>query len=141
MPSFLDVEAKSTWKLALGELVKVPLHATLLELKRSAECALHDAYCIMEILVITELENMEEMEDEEVLFGVIESEDDEGEQMVACDICEPDWGCIPKQHVYRRNGFKIMIRMCGECSKLSAYVSLLKPCRWACIGFDGSFYV
>ncbi|TXG69877.1 hypothetical protein EZV62_004812 [Acer yangbiense] len=122
MPSFLDVEAKLTWKLAPGELVMVPLHAPLLELKRRAEFALRDTYCIMENIVITEVENMEEMEDEEVLFGVIESgsevwfrgtgidpeselrfeggddswlvkcecgaEDDDGERMVACDICE-----------------------------------------------------
>ncbi|KAL5743540.1 hypothetical protein ACOSQ2_026656 [Xanthoceras sorbifolium] len=122
MPNFLDVEAKLTWKLAPGELVMVPLHATLLELKRGAESALRDTYCIMENLVVTEVENMEEMEDEEVLFGIIESGsevwlrgtgidpeselrceggdeswmvkcecgagDDDGERMMACDICE-----------------------------------------------------
>lgn len=122
MPNFIEVGADSIWKQAPGEIVMVPLHATLLELKQVAECALRDTYCIMENVVITEVENMEEVEDGEVLFGLIESGsevrlrgaridtdgelryeggddswmvrcecgagDDDGERMVACDVCE-----------------------------------------------------
>ncbi|KAJ0098994.1 hypothetical protein Patl1_20932 [Pistacia atlantica] len=108
--------------LTPGELVMVPLHATILELKKAVQTALRDTYCIMEKLVVTDIENIPGMEDGEVVFGAIESgaeisvrgdgidleskykyeggdenwkvkcecgaEDDDGERMVACDICE-----------------------------------------------------
>ncbi|OWM84971.1 hypothetical protein CDL15_Pgr027758 [Punica granatum] len=105
-----------------GEIVSVPLHATVRDLKLAAQSAFRDTYFIFERLVVQEIESMEELEDEEVLFGVIESgvevwvrgtgadmstqfkyeggaqnwkvrcecgaQDDDGERMVACDICE-----------------------------------------------------
>ncbi|KAJ7964448.1 PHD finger protein family [Quillaja saponaria] len=105
-----------------GEIVLVPLHTTVGELKQASETALGDTYCITEQLVVTEIEGLEEVPNEEVLFGVLESgvelcvsgsgidldtplryqggadnwkvrcecgaQDDDGERMVACDICE-----------------------------------------------------
>ncbi|XWS21716.1 hypothetical protein CRYUN_Cryun30bG0078500 [Craigia yunnanensis] len=81
-----------------------------------------DTYCIMDKLVVTEIDNLGKMEDRDVLFGALESgaeilvrgsgidldsslrheagadnwimrckcgaRDDDGERMVACDICE-----------------------------------------------------
>lgn len=105
-----------------GEIVSVPLHSTVGDLKLAVQTAFRDTYYIFERLVVWEIESMEDLEDEEVLFGVIESGaevwvrgtgadlstqfkyeggmqnwkvgcecgacDDDGERMVACDICE-----------------------------------------------------
>ncbi|KAE8697186.1 Detected protein of unknown function [Hibiscus syriacus] len=78
-----------------GELVTVPLHATVLDLKEAAEKALRDTYCIMDKFVVTEIDNLDEMEDKDVMFGALESvrcqcgaRDDDGERMIACDIHE-----------------------------------------------------
>lgn len=122
MPSFVDKKGVLTdGKFSPGELVTVPLHCTLLELKRAAEIALRDTYCIMENLVVTDIEKLEGMYDGDLLFGAVESgqeiwlrglgmisdykwryeggdenwrvrcecgaRDDDGERMVACDIC------------------------------------------------------
>ncbi|GLT28768.1 hypothetical protein SLA2020_036760 [Shorea laevis] len=121
-PSLFDLEKELAGKLPPGELVTVPLHATVSELKQAAGKALRDTYCIMEKLVVTDIEGLEEMEDGDVLFGAVESgtdivvsgsgidlnsklryeggaenwmvrcecgaQDDDGERMVACDICE-----------------------------------------------------
>ena len=111
--------------LACGEVVVVPLHATVGDLKRAAEAALRDTYCIAERLIVTDIKELMDVSDEEVLFGLIQSgvelcvrgiaidlltplkyqgesesadnwkvrcecgaQDDDGERMVACDICE-----------------------------------------------------
>ncbi|KAJ8763001.1 hypothetical protein K2173_023206 [Erythroxylum novogranatense] len=105
-----------------GEIVVLPLSATVLELKQATEYALKDTYCIFGNFEVTEIENMEELEEGELLFGAVESgveicvrghgtdintplmyeggpdswkvrcecgaKDDDGERMVACDICE-----------------------------------------------------
>ncbi|KAJ0042424.1 hypothetical protein Pint_18264 [Pistacia integerrima] len=118
IPNSIDEKSDLTPR----ELVMVPLHATILELKKAVQTALRDTYCIMEKLVVTDIENIRGMEDGEVVFGAIESgaeisvrgdgidleskckyeggdenwkvkcecgaEDDDGERMVACDICE-----------------------------------------------------
>ena len=122
MPSLFDAENILTEKSPVGELVMVPLHATVFDLKQAVEKALRDTYCIMDKLVVTEIEDLGEMEDRDVLFGSLESgaeilvrgsgidldsnirheggagnwivrcecgaQDDDGERMVACDICE-----------------------------------------------------
>ncbi|XP_022766322.1 PHD finger protein MALE MEIOCYTE DEATH 1 [Durio zibethinus] len=122
MPSLLDVDNILTEKPPAGELVMVPLHATVFDLKQAAEKALRDTYCIMDRLVVTEIGDLDEMEDKDVLFGALESgaeilvrgsgidwdsklrheggahnwimrcecgaQDDDGERMVACDVCE-----------------------------------------------------
>ncbi|CBI33452.3 hypothetical protein VitviT2T_021569 [Vitis vinifera] len=121
MPSLSELEI-FTRELPPGEFIVVPPYATVGELKETVERTLRDTYCIMEQVVVTEIEDMEGMTDEEVLFGTIESGsevwmrgtgmdleaelkyeggsdnwrvscecgalDDDGERMVACDICE-----------------------------------------------------
>lgn len=123
VPCLFDAENILTAeKSHAAELVIVPLHATVFDLKQAAEKALRDTYCIMDELVVTEIEELVEMEDRDVLFGALESgagilvrgsgiyldssirheggadnwivrcecgaRDDDGERMVACDICE-----------------------------------------------------
>ncbi|XVF64432.1 hypothetical protein PTKIN_Ptkin09bG0169200 [Pterospermum kingtungense] len=122
MLSLFDAENILTENSPCGELVMVPLHATVFDLKQAVEKALRDTYCIMDKLVVTEIDNLGEMEDRDVIFGALQSgaeilvrgsgidldsnlrheggadnwivrcdcgaQDDDGERMVACDICE-----------------------------------------------------
>ncbi|EEF28910.1 PHD finger protein MALE MEIOCYTE DEATH 1 [Ricinus communis] len=122
MPNIIHLEVELKKELPPGEIVVLPLHSTVAELKQAAENALRDTYCIMENFEVTEINQMEELMDEELLFGSVESgaelfmrgngmdlntelryesgpdnwkvrcqcgaEDDDGERMVACDICE-----------------------------------------------------
>lgn len=69
--SLLDEEDVALMKPP--EVVLVPLHATVTDLKHAAEDALKDTYCVMHNVVVTELENLGEVGDEELLFGAIES--------------------------------------------------------------------
>ncbi|CAI9276253.1 unnamed protein product [Lactuca saligna] len=111
-------------KNSVGEELVVPLHATVHELKAAAEAAMRDTYCIMENLKVREIVELEGVDDDEVIFGALESgseisvrgsgvdllttsdlnyeggadnwvvnckcgaRDDDGERMVACDLCE-----------------------------------------------------
>ncbi|GJX76640.1 PHD finger protein male meiocyte death 1 [Tanacetum coccineum] len=111
-------------KSSVGELVVVPLHATVLDLKIEIEKAMRDTYCIMENLEVREIVELEGVDEDDVIFGTIESgseimvrgygvellmasdlnydggednwivncqcgaRDDDGERMVACDLCE-----------------------------------------------------
>lgn len=122
IPCSNELESELTRPIPPGELVVVPPYTTVGELKVVAECAMRDTYCMMEEFVVREVEGVEGMEDEEVLFGAVESgahvwvrgsgmemvtelryeggadnwtvdcgcgaKDDDGERMVACDICE-----------------------------------------------------
>lgn len=121
-PNFVDLKSECLKGPTCGEVVVVPLHATVGDLKLAAEAALRDTYCIAERLIVTDIKELMDASDEEVLFGVIESgvelcvrgvsidlctplkyqggsdnwkvrcecgaQDDDGERMVACDICE-----------------------------------------------------
>ena len=51
----------------------VPLHATVGDLKRASEAALRDTYCIAERLIVTDIKELMDVSDEEVLFGLIQS--------------------------------------------------------------------
>ncbi|XP_059639747.1 PHD finger protein MALE MEIOCYTE DEATH 1-like [Cornus florida] len=122
MPSLSDLETDLTRGFLPKEYIEVPVHATIGELKAMAQNAMRDTYCVMERFVVTDIEEMEEMEDDEVLSSVVEpgseltlreyginldkelkyeggadnwevrckcgAEDDDGERMVACDMCE-----------------------------------------------------
>ncbi|KAM2527723.1 hypothetical protein TB1_024946 [Malus domestica] len=122
LPSLTDMEFVFKRELPPGEVVVLPLHATVRELKRAAESALRDTYFITERFEVMAIEGLDEMEDTEPLFGVAESgvvvgvrgsgidldtplryeggsdiwivscdcgaTDDDGERMVACDLCE-----------------------------------------------------
>ncbi|OMO57174.1 Zinc finger, PHD-type [Corchorus olitorius] len=117
-----DQDTLSSESLPASELVILPLHATVLDLKQAVERALRDTYCILDKLVVTDIDNLGNLEDGDVLFGALESgaeilvrasgieldsklrheggaenwivrcecgaQDDDGERMVACDICE-----------------------------------------------------
>ncbi|KAF7816318.1 PHD finger protein MALE MEIOCYTE DEATH 1 [Senna tora] len=121
-PNFIDIKSELNKEVNPGEMVMVPLHATVGELKQAAESALRDTYCIAERVMVIEITELVGVSDEEVLFGVVESgvevcvrgigidldtplkyqggadnwkvrcecgaQDDDGERMVACDICE-----------------------------------------------------
>ncbi|XP_048422241.1 PHD finger protein MALE MEIOCYTE DEATH 1 [Pyrus x bretschneideri] len=165
LPSSTDKEIEFKRGMPPGEVVVMPLHATIGELKRAAESALRDTYCITEQFVVMGIEGLEEMDDMEVLFGVAESgaevgvrgsgidldtplryeggsdtwmvrcecgaRDDDGERMVACDICEV-W-----QHT-RCCGIEDAdtvppLFVCSACC-----VSLVPPRIEPCLRFDCS---
>ncbi|PQM40741.1 PHD finger protein MALE MEIOCYTE DEATH 1 [Prunus yedoensis var. nudiflora] len=165
LPSSMDMDIELKRELPPGEIVVMPLHATIGELKRAAETALRETYCITERFVVTGIEGLDEMEDMEVLFGVVQSgaevgvrgtgidldtplryeggsdtwmvrcecgaRDDDGERMVACDICEV-W-----QHT-RCCGIEDAdtvppLFVCSACC-----VSLVPPKFEPCLRFDCS---
>ncbi|KAJ4706273.1 PHD finger protein MALE MEIOCYTE DEATH like [Melia azedarach] len=72
MPSFVDIQTRLTGNSTPGELVMIPLHSTVLDLKRATQIALRDTCCIMENMVVTEIDKMEEIEAGELLFGAVE---------------------------------------------------------------------
>ncbi|WCJ25171.1 RING/FYVE/PHD zinc finger superfamily protein [Euphorbia peplus] len=118
MPSMIRMDKEWIAK----EIVMLPLHATLGELKAAAEEALRDTYCALEKFEVGGIDGMEDFDDGELLFGIVESgaelvirgtrmelngelryergpenwkvrcecgaKDDDGERMVACDMCE-----------------------------------------------------
>ncbi|YP_008992329.1 hypothetical protein Salmi_Mp065 (mitochondrion) [Salvia miltiorrhiza] len=55
------------------EYVDVPLYATIGDLKIAVQNAFRDTYCVLETLRVTEILELEGVEDEEVLFGFVES--------------------------------------------------------------------
>ncbi|XP_050379289.1 PHD finger protein MALE MEIOCYTE DEATH 1 [Argentina anserina] len=164
LPTLTDKEMEQR-ELPPGEIVTVPLNATVGELKHEAESALRDTYCITERFVVREIKGLEESDDMDVLSGAVQSgtevgvrgsginldtplryqggsdtwtvrcecgaTDDDGERMVACDICEV-W-----QHT----------RCCGmedanEVPRLficsTCYVTLVPPKTEPAPGFDCS---
>lgn len=54
--------------LPVGEIIVVPMHATVGELKQAVENALRDTDSITEKFVLMEISELEELEDEELLF-------------------------------------------------------------------------
>ncbi|PIA59751.1 hypothetical protein AQUCO_00400567v1 [Aquilegia coerulea] len=122
LPTPEELETTFTRPLAPGELLVLPPYATIGELKLGAENAFRDTYCIMEQFVAREVAGMNNIDDDEVVFGNMESgeqiwvcgsgmdlenelkyeggaenwtvdctcgaKDDDGERMVACDLCE-----------------------------------------------------
>ncbi|KAI5311471.1 hypothetical protein L3X38_000197 (mitochondrion) [Prunus dulcis] len=73
LPSSTDKEIEVKRGLPPGEIVVVPMHATIGDLKKAAESALRDTSFITEWFVVIGIEGLDEMEDMEVLFGVVES--------------------------------------------------------------------
>ncbi|KZV49766.1 PHD finger protein MALE MEIOCYTE DEATH 1 [Dorcoceras hygrometricum] len=120
--SSLDLNTELFPDFSPLEFIVVPPYSTIGDLKVSVQNALRDTYFVTERLVVTDIVELEGMEDDEVLFGIIESgselsvrgfgldnesnlryeggceswtvrckcgaEDDDGEKMVSCDICE-----------------------------------------------------
>lgn len=165
--SSVDINADFSSDFLPRECVVVPLYATLGDLKIAVENAMRDTYCVMENMVVMEILEMEGVEDEEVLFGMIESggeiwargygldlksdlryeggtenwtvrckcgaRDDDGERMVACDVCEA-W-----QHT-RCSGIEDAeavprFFVCDACC------SSLAPMQMRCgFGYNGDLY-
>ena len=64
MPSSRELKYELTRELPPGELIVVPPYATVGELKEAVQSATRDTYFIMEQFVVTDIEDMEGMEDE-----------------------------------------------------------------------------
>nr|XP_023897065.1 PHD finger protein MALE MEIOCYTE DEATH 1-like [Quercus suber]POE55257.1 phd finger protein male meiocyte death 1 [Quercus suber] len=170
MPILCDIGTELK-ELPSGEIVVVPLHATVGELKLAVECALRDTYCITEGFEVMEIEDLEELEDNEVLFGVVESgvelhvrgsgidienrlnyqggadnwmvrcecgaQDDDGERMVACDICEvwqhtrccgiEDTETVPPLFVCSRCCVSLVPQKAEPCCSFECSSALLMP--------------
>lgn len=73
VPDFYELEGEPYRGSPPGEIVVLPLHATLVELKQEAKRALSETYCVMEEFVVTDIEHMDKLGDEDLLFGAIES--------------------------------------------------------------------
>ena len=77
MPSSRERKYELTRELPPGELIVVPPYATVGELKEkeAVQSAMRDSYCIMEqfVVTVTDIEDIEGVEDEEVLFCEVES--------------------------------------------------------------------
>ncbi|KAI3451327.1 hypothetical protein Pfo_007992 [Paulownia fortunei] len=71
--SSIDFNADVSCDFPPREYIVVPLYATLGDLKVAVQQAMRDTYCVMEKLLVTEILEMERVQDEEVLFGIIES--------------------------------------------------------------------
>ncbi|CAM8954704.1 unnamed protein product [Rhodiola kirilowii] len=69
-----DCEDESSRRLQQpGEVVLIPLFSTIRDLKRAAQMAIRDTYCCLEQFVVTEIGGIEDMKDEEIIFGAAES--------------------------------------------------------------------
>ncbi|KAL2504454.1 PHD finger protein MALE MEIOCYTE DEATH 1 [Abeliophyllum distichum] len=73
MPSSIDLKNELTRDFPPAEYIVVPLHATIGDLKLAVQSAMRDTYCVMEQLLVTDIVEIEGVDDEEVLFGLIES--------------------------------------------------------------------
>ncbi|GAB4831620.1 hypothetical protein Ancab_005632 [Ancistrocladus abbreviatus] len=73
LPSSLELDVELPEDCSDGELIVIPLHATIGELKLAAEQALRDTYCITEKYVVTEIQSLDGLSDDDVVFGALES--------------------------------------------------------------------
>ncbi|EOA34956.1 hypothetical protein CARUB_v10020044mg [Capsella rubella] len=115
-PSLLDFRSEQATELPPGELVTVPIQATVFDLKRAIEETFRDTYCILENFVVSEIEEIKEgmgltescsaltvrghgidLEsnlkcqggcDTWMVKCVCRARDDDGERMISCDVCE-----------------------------------------------------
>nr|GLL32329.1 PHD finger protein MALE MEIOCYTE DEATH 1-like [Ipomoea trifida] len=74
LPSFDELETELTRPLSPGEVVVVPGCITIGELKKVAQSALRDTYCIMENFVVKQIGGLKGIEDERVLMCTVSSE-------------------------------------------------------------------
>ncbi|KAL2926078.1 PHD finger protein MALE MEIOCYTE DEATH 1 [Bienertia sinuspersici] len=56
-----------------GELIVLPLYASVGDLKAAAQHALRDTYCIMENFVVRDIDSLGNLSDDDAVFGAIES--------------------------------------------------------------------
>ncbi|RAL48064.1 hypothetical protein DM860_017855 [Cuscuta australis] len=71
LPSFEELETELTRPLSPGEVVVVPGSITIGELKRVAQSALRDTYCVMERLEVRQVGGLRGMEEERAVMGCV----------------------------------------------------------------------
>ncbi|KAM1956418.1 hypothetical protein ACFX16_025839 [Malus domestica] len=86
LPSSTDKEIEFKRGLPPGEVVVMPQHSTIRELKQAAESALRDTYCIIERFVVMGIKGLDEMV---VLFGVAKSGAEVGVRGSGIDLDTP----------------------------------------------------
>ena len=69
----IDFNAELSQDFPPREYIMVPLYATVGDLKIAVQKAMRDTYYVMEKLQVTDIVEMEGVQDEEVLFGIAES--------------------------------------------------------------------
>lgn len=74
LPSFQELETELARPLSPGEVVVVPGCITIGELKKVAQCALRDTYCVMESFVVKQIGGLKGIEDERVLMSTVGSD-------------------------------------------------------------------
>ncbi|XP_056852881.1 PHD finger protein MALE MEIOCYTE DEATH 1 isoform X2 [Raphanus sativus] len=72
-PSLIDMRTEQITELPPGELVTVSLQATVFDLKQAIEETFRDTYCILTNFVVSEIDELKEDEDSDLLFGKLES--------------------------------------------------------------------
>ncbi|KAK6122436.1 hypothetical protein DH2020_043827 [Rehmannia glutinosa] len=72
LPSFDEMETELKRRLSPGEVVVVEPWITIADLKMVAQCALRDTYCIMDEFEVDQIGGLRKIEDEKVLFSVLE---------------------------------------------------------------------
>ncbi|CAH8257143.1 unnamed protein product [Arabidopsis lyrata] len=115
-PSLIDLRSEQITELPPGDLVTVPLQATVFDLKQAIEDTFRDTYCILSNLVVSEIEEVKEdmsltescsaltvtghgidLESKLKCQGgcdtwmvkcICRARDDDGERMISCDVCE-----------------------------------------------------
>lgn len=71
--SSIDLNGDVSYDFKPIEYVAVPLYATVGDLKIAVQNAFCDTYCVLENLRITDILELEGVEDDEVLFSIVES--------------------------------------------------------------------
>ncbi|XP_010511544.1 PREDICTED: PHD finger protein MALE MEIOCYTE DEATH 1 [Camelina sativa] len=115
-PSLIGLRSEQMTELPPGELVTVPLQATVFDLKQAIEETFRDTYCILANFVVSEIEEVtEDMSltescsaltvrgygidlesklkcqggcDTWMVRCICRARDDDGERMISCDVCE-----------------------------------------------------
>ncbi|KAL8520809.1 hypothetical protein ACS0TY_011383 [Phlomoides rotata] len=75
LPSFDELDSELTRRLSPGEVVVVEPRVTIGYLRRAAQCALRDTYCIMDEFEVSQVGGLKKIDDEEVVSSVLEGGD------------------------------------------------------------------
>ncbi|KAL2938026.1 PHD finger protein MALE MEIOCYTE DEATH 1 [Bienertia sinuspersici] len=72
-PTSNDLDMELPRNITPGELIVLPLYASVGDLKAAAQHALRDTYCIMENFVVRDIDSLGNLSDDDAVFGAIES--------------------------------------------------------------------
>lgn len=75
LPTFDEMDSELTRRLSPGEVVVVDPRVTIGDLKRAAQCALRDTYCIMDEFEVSQIGGLKKIDDEEVVCNILEGGD------------------------------------------------------------------